>query len=86
MYEQLTKEILEMEITPTQQALLNGFYSGRREAIERNRIPYQALKRISSELMYEEDLAVRILQQLDDHLLCLIADRDKREMDKLRRI
>jgi len=84
MYDQLTKEILEMEITPTQQALLNGFYSGRREAIERNRIPHATLERIAAKIHYETDLAISVMQQLDDHLLGLIAERDKREMDKVK--
>ena len=84
MYEQLTKEIESMQVTPTQQSLLNGFYAGRREVQERGRIPYATLERIAARIHYETDLAIGIMQALDDHLIELIAERDKREMDKIK--
>lgn len=84
MYEQLTREIEEMTITPTQAALLNGFYAGRREAVDRNRIPYSTLERIAVKMMYESDLAITVMQQLDDHLLSLIAERDRLEFERIK--
>lgn len=84
MYEQLKKEIEEMTITPTQAALLGGFYAGRREAIERNRIPYATLERIAAKMHYETDLAIGIMQALDDHLIGLIAERDRLEFERIK--
>jgi hypothetical protein len=81
MAPKLLAELEELELTPAQIQLINGFYSGRREAIDRNRIPHKTLEAISAKIQYESDLAVGIMQQLDDHLLDLMAKKDKKDHD-----
>ena len=78
----LLEEIKESELTHEQAQLLNAFYSGRREAIDRNRAPYATLCRLACIINYESDLAVEIMQALDDHLMQLIAEKDKRDHEK----
>jgi len=65
-----------------QVGLLNGFYSARREAIDRNRVPYSTLERIAKTIEYESDLAIEIFQQLDDYLLSLIFEKEKKDHEK----
>ena len=62
--------------------LINAFYSGRREAIERNHIPHATLQRLAAKIGYEPDLAIEIMQQLDDHLIKLICDKDKADHER----
>jgi hypothetical protein len=78
----LLEEMQQAELTYTQIELLNGFYAGRREAVERNRIPYKTLVRLAAKIGYESDLAVEIMQALDDHLLSLICERERKEHEK----
>lgn len=78
----LLQEIKQAELTHTQIELINGFYAGRREAIERNRIPHATLCRLASIISYEPDLAVSIMQQLDDYLLSLIYEKERKDHEK----
>jgi hypothetical protein len=78
----LLEEMQQAELTYTQIELLNGFYAGRREAVGRNRIPHSTLERIASGVGYESDLAVSIFQQLDDYLISLIYEKERKDHEK----
>ena len=77
-------ELKQLELTPTQRELLHGFYQGRREAIDDNRIPYATLERIAAIIGYESDLAVSIMQSLDDYRIELLNEKRQRDLDKMK--
>lgn len=83
MAEQMRQELDANKLTHIQQELLSAFYAGRREATDRNRIPYATMQRLADTISYESDLAIRCIQALDDTLIELVNEKDKREADKL---
>lgn len=82
--EQVLKEIGSLTLEQHQIEILSAFYRARREATDRERIPYATLTRILATINYETDLAIGIVQSLDDHLLQLINERDKKELERMR--
>jgi hypothetical protein len=45
-------------------------------------VPSATFAKLASIINYEDDLAVSIMQQLDDHLLKLMTDKEKRDHEK----
>jgi hypothetical protein len=67
------------ELDDTQAELLNCYYVAIRDSKRGERCPVEAIERALSQCWYESDLALNILQQLDDHYLKLCADKLKRQ-------
>lgn len=58
--------------------LLNAFYTARREYKGDEKAKSKSLQEAARFCDYEPDIALMILQKLDDHLLSLIADKLKK--------
>lgn len=67
--------------TPTQRELLTAYYSARRDSGGDERVTSAALREYAQAVGYETDIAVSIMQQLDDHYLRLRADKIKRDLE-----
>lgn len=80
----ILSEINQLKLTATQRELLSGFYQGRREATDDNRIPYATLERIAAIIGYESDLAVSIMQSLDDCRIELLNEKRQRDLEKMK--
>ena len=63
MAEMMRKEIEDRKLNPRQYEIISAFYSARREVSADERIKYETLKRVCSNLNYEEDLAITIMQK-----------------------
>lgn len=67
------------ELDEIQTELLNCYYSARREGKNGEKCPLDILERSLKTCWYETDLALRILQQLDDHYLKLCAEKLRKQ-------
>lgn len=84
MAEQMRQELDANKLTHTQQELLSTFYSGRREAVDRNRIPYATMQRLADTISYESDLAIRCIQALDDTLIELVNEKERKDLERMK--
>lgn len=84
MAEQMRQELDANKLTHTQQELLSAFYAGRREATDRNRIPYATMQRLADTISYESDLAIRCIQALDDTLIELVNERERKDLERMK--
>ena len=84
MAEQMRQELDANKLTRTQQELLSAFYAGRREAADRNRIPYATMQRLADTINYESDLAIRCIQALDDTLIELVNEKERKDMERMK--
>jgi len=82
--EQMRKDLEQQRLTQSQQAILNAFHAGRREAPGDERIPYATLQRLASGIDYEADLAIAAMQALDDKLIELKNDKQQKERERAR--
>ena len=82
--EQMRQELDANKLTHTQQELLSAFYAGRREATDRNRIPYATMQRLADTISYESDLAIRCIQALDDTLIELVNEKERKDMERMK--
>jgi hypothetical protein len=67
--------------TATQRELLAAYYSARRDSGSDERITAATLREYAQSVGYETDIAVSVMQQLDDHYLRLRADKIKRDLE-----
>jgi hypothetical protein len=67
------------ELDESQIELLNCYYITRRDGRRDERCSKESILNALSQCCYETDLAVKILQQLDDHYLHLCAEKLKRQ-------
>ena len=70
--------------TPLQNALLSAYYDARREADASGpdlRASAATLREYAQSVGYETDIAVGVMQQLDDHYLRLRAEKIKRDLE-----
>lgn len=85
MAEQMRQELDANKLTHRQQELLSAFYAGRREATDRNRIPYATMARLADTIInYESDLAIRCIQALDDTLIELVNEKERKDMERMK--
>ena len=84
MAEQMRQELGANKLTHTQQELLSAFYAGRREATDRNRIPYATMQRLADTISYESDLAIRCIQALDDTLIELVNEKERKDLERMK--
>lgn len=80
----MREQMDNVKLTNVQQQIMAAFYAGRREAAGRERIPYVTLERVAEGVNYETDLAIRIIQQLDDKLIEMQNEKDRLDMEKMR--
>lgn len=76
-------EFWESRPTPTdrQRELLHCYYKARRDAKSDSKVTAKEFESYLFGVNYETDIAVTILQKLDDHYLKLCADKLKRKSD-----
>lgn len=67
------------DLDPIQIELLNCYYMARRESKHDERCSRENIEFSLKDSCYETDLAITILQKLDDHYLKLCADKLKRQ-------
>lgn len=84
MAEQMRQELDANKLTHTQQELLSAFYAGRREATDRNRIPYATMQRLADTISYESDLAILCIQALDDTLIELVNEKERKDLERMK--
>ena len=84
MAQEMREQLGELELTSVQQQILSAFYEARRDAIDRNRIPHATMLRLADTISYESDLAIKVMQQLDDLLIELVNDKIKRDADRMK--
>jgi len=84
MAEQMRQELDANKLTHIQQELLSAFYAGRREAADRNRIPYATMQRLADTISYESDLAIRCIQALDDTLIELVNEKERKDLERMK--
>lgn len=68
-------------LSATQLSIQSAYYQARREADADGRIKLTTLKEFAAPLLYEVDLAVLVMQRLDDFYLGLIAEKRKRDLE-----
>lgn len=84
MAEQMRQELDANKLTHTQQELLSAFYAGRREATDRNRITYATMQRLADTISYESDLVIRCIQALDDTLIELVNEKERKDLERMK--
>lgn len=67
------------DLNAIQNELLNCYYVARREGKRDERCSRETIESSLKECCYETDLAITILQKLDDHYLQLCADKLKKQ-------
>lgn len=67
------------DLNEMQYDLLGCFYSATRETKHGEKCSLANIEKALRQCCYETDLAIRILQNLDDHYLKLCADKMKRQ-------
>lgn len=82
--EQMRKDLEQQRLKSHQQAILNAFYAGRREAPGDERIPYATLQRLAAGIDYETDLAIAAMQALDDKLIELKNEKQQKEIERMK--
>lgn len=82
---EVLKELEATELDERQFALLCAFYESRREVEPDRRATMATLSAATATIDYEQDLAVKVLKRLDDHLMKLINDKRQKELDAIKR-
>lgn len=59
--------------------LKSAYYNARRETKEGTRVKSSTLKEFLADVQYEEDIALSLLQKVDDYYLKLYSDQLKRK-------
>lgn len=83
--QEVLKELESVELDHRQQSLLYAFYDARREVEPDRRISLATLREVTATIDYEQDLAIKVLKRLDDHLMKLINDKRQKELDSIKR-
>lgn len=68
--------------TDIQISLLHGYYAARRELSAQETLTNPILERYASTIYYETDLAIWVMQRLDDHYMSLRAEKIRNESNK----
>lgn len=69
-------------LTEQQSQLLHAYYAARRDTHEELRVSSKDLHEAAETVPYESDIAVMVMQRLDDYYLELRAEKIKQELKK----
>jgi hypothetical protein len=78
------KEFYEKKPDPSsvQRELLRAFYSARRDHNPEQKVPSSLLRQHAEPILYETDLAIWIMQKLDDQFMELRIEKIKQDLEK----